>query len=238
MIRAEKFNAEEWAELFRKAGAKFAGPVTEHADGFSTWDSKVNPWTAARMGPRRDVVGEMSRAIRNEGMKFIATLHHQWLWGWYPTMDKSVDASNSKYAGLYGPPTPGSPYDYGKPWSTLALPIRSIRTSQWFAIIAEHTRRAGVVGYLEITPIDRLIRLGEAGRLEICRRLGWNAVPSNSFTERGSTQPVLLEGNGQGHGIGFCQQGAGSMAAAGADFRKILDHYYPNAALISVHPQY
>ena len=114
MFRAEKFNAEEWAELLRKAGAKFAGPVTEHADGFSMWDSKVNKWNAASMGPCRDIVGEMSRAIRNEGMRFIATLHHQWLWGWYPTMDKSVDASDPRYAGLYGPPAPGSPFDYGK----------------------------------------------------------------------------------------------------------------------------
>ena len=115
MFHAEKFNPEKWAELFRKAGAKFAGPVAEHADGFSMWDSKVNPWNAARMGPGRDVVGEMSKAIRNEGMKFIATLHHQWLWGWYPTMERSVDASDPKYAGLYGPLAPGSPFDYGKP---------------------------------------------------------------------------------------------------------------------------
>jgi alpha-L-fucosidase len=116
MFCAEKFNPEEWAELLRKAGAKFAGPVTEHADGFSMWDSKVNKWNAAAMGPCRDVVGEMSKAVRNEGMRFISTFHHQWLWGWYPTIDKSVDASNPKYAGLYGPPAPESPFmDYGKP---------------------------------------------------------------------------------------------------------------------------
>ena len=127
MFRAEKFNPEEWAELFRKAGAKFAGPVAEHADGFSMWDSKVNPWNAARMGPRRDVVGELRRAIRNEGMRFIATLHHQWLWGWYPTMDRSLDASDPIYAGLYGPPAPGSPFDYGKPWSTLPPPTQEFQ---------------------------------------------------------------------------------------------------------------
>lgn len=136
MFHAEKFNPEEWAELLRKAGARFAGPVTEHADGFSMWDSKVNPWNAARMGPRRDVVGEMSRAIRNEGMKFIATLHHQWLWGWYPTMDKSVDASDPKYAGLYGPPAPGSPFDFGKSWSTLAPPTQEFQDT-WAAKVRE-----------------------------------------------------------------------------------------------------
>jgi alpha-L-fucosidase len=116
MFRAEKFNSDEWADLLRKAGAKFAGPVSEHADGFSMWDSKVNRWNAAAMGPCRDVVGEMSRALRNQGLRFISTFHHQWLWGWYPTIDKSVDASNPQYSGLYGPPAPQSPFmNYDKP---------------------------------------------------------------------------------------------------------------------------
>jgi len=118
MFHAEKFNPREWAELLRKAGAKFAGPVTEHADGFSMWDSKLTDWTAARMGPRRDVVGEMARAVRSEGMKFVATFHHQWLWGWYPTEDQTVDCSNPANAGLYGPPAHPSPFDYSKPTFT------------------------------------------------------------------------------------------------------------------------
>jgi alpha-L-fucosidase len=136
MFHAEKFNADEWAQLFRRAGAKFAGPVAEHADGFSMWNSTVNPWNAVRMGPRRDVVGELGRAIRNAGMKFIATLHHQWLWGWYPTSDKAVDCSNPKYAGLYGPPAPGSPFDYSKSWSTLAPPTQAFQ-DRWEAKVRE-----------------------------------------------------------------------------------------------------
>jgi alpha-L-fucosidase len=64
------------------------------------------------MGPKRDVVGEMSKAIRGEGLTFITTFHHQWLWGWYPTMDSSLDTADPKYRGLYGPPAPGSPFDY------------------------------------------------------------------------------------------------------------------------------
>ena len=115
MFHAEKFDSMQWAELFRRSGAKYAGPVAEHCDGFSMWDSKVNKWNAALMGPRRDVLGELSRSIRNEGLKFITSFHHQWLWGWYPTMDKSVDCSDPKYAGLYGPPAPGSPFTYKKP---------------------------------------------------------------------------------------------------------------------------
>jgi len=103
MFKAEKFNAAEWADLFQKAGAKFAGPVSEHADGFAMWDSDLTEWDAKDMGPKRDVMGELSKEIRKRDMKFIATYHRQWLFGWYPTWDKTTDASDPKYAGLYGP---------------------------------------------------------------------------------------------------------------------------------------
>ena len=46
MFTAEYFDADEWAEVFDSAGAKFAGPVAEHHDGFTMWDSKVNKWNA------------------------------------------------------------------------------------------------------------------------------------------------------------------------------------------------
>jgi alpha-L-fucosidase len=107
MFTAEKFNADEWAELFKKAGAKFAGPVSEHADGFAMWDSKITKWNAAQMGPKRDVVGELAQAIRKQDMKFIATFHHQWKFAWYSTWDENTDASNPEYEDLYGPKVPG-----------------------------------------------------------------------------------------------------------------------------------
>jgi len=72
----------------------------------------------------------------------------------------------------------------------------------------------------------------ESARLNIDRRLGWSAVPSNDFvmkTERGQT---VVDGTGQGHGIGLCQSGAKAMAEEGADFRQILSHYYPNTTLV------
>lgn len=76
MFTADKFDAEEWAELFHKAGARFAGPVAEHHDGFAMWDSDVTAWNAADMGPRRDVSGELEKAIRARGMKFMGSFHH------------------------------------------------------------------------------------------------------------------------------------------------------------------
>jgi hypothetical protein len=77
-----------------------------------------------------------------------------------------------------------------------------------------------------------LLAKGEPGRLAVDRRLGWNAVPSNNFTSREEDGQVILEGAGQGHGIGLCQRGAKGMAAKGSGFRQILDHYFPNAALM------
>jgi len=76
MFKAENFNADEWAQLFAKAGARFAGPVAEHHDGFSMWDSEVTPWNARDKGPRRDITGELEKAIKGKGMKFITTFHH------------------------------------------------------------------------------------------------------------------------------------------------------------------
>jgi peptidoglycan hydrolase-like amidase len=77
----------------------------------------------------------------------------------------------------------------------------------------------------------------ESARLNIDRRLGWNAVPSNDFivkTERGQ---AVVGGTGQGHGIGLCQSGAKAMAEEGADFRQILSHYYPNTEIVNSRTQ-
>jgi peptidoglycan hydrolase-like amidase len=90
----------------------------------------------------------------------------------------------------------------------------------------------------EVSPADAalLFQRGEAGRLAIGRRLGWNAVPSNNFTAVEQNAMVSLHGVGQGHGIGLCQRGARDMAEHGADFRQILDHYFPNTKLQDLSP--
>ena len=103
MFTGEKFKADEWADLFQKAGARFAGPVAEHHDGFSMWDTKYSEWNAAKMGPRRDVVGELSKAIKQRGMKFVTAFHHAENWFYFPTWDKRYDCSDPRYSGLYGP---------------------------------------------------------------------------------------------------------------------------------------
>lgn len=95
-----KFDPEEWAQLFADAGAKFAGPVAEHHDGFSMWASKVNPWNAKDMGPKLDLVGLLTDAIRKKNMRVILSMHHAYnITGYYEHVPKTDDP---KLRMLYG----------------------------------------------------------------------------------------------------------------------------------------
>ena len=76
LFKAEHFDASEWAKLFKQAGAKFAGPVAEHHDGFSIWASKLTTWNVMDKGPKKDIMKELKTAIDNQGMKFITSFHH------------------------------------------------------------------------------------------------------------------------------------------------------------------
>ena len=105
VFTAEKFDAETWADVFAKAGAKFAGPVAVHHDNFAMWDSKVTPWNSLNMGPKRDVTGELAEAIRARGMRFIATFHHSWAWGYYAAAS-NYDGADPKTWQIYGEPRP------------------------------------------------------------------------------------------------------------------------------------
>lgn len=106
-FRAENFDAHEWAALFREAGARYVIPTAEHHDGFAMYDTKYSKWNAKKMGPRRDVIGELAEAVRSEGMKFGVSNHRIENWDFmYPLKSHpdSTDLFLPKYAGLYGPP--------------------------------------------------------------------------------------------------------------------------------------
>lgn len=106
MFKGEKFDANEWADVIARSGAKYAGPVTEHADNFSMWDSKVNPVNSVNYGPHRDVTGECAQAFRKRGLKIISTFHHQWLWGWFMSSDPDADVYDPKNEIYYGKALP------------------------------------------------------------------------------------------------------------------------------------
>jgi alpha-L-fucosidase len=72
---AELFDADKWAEIFQKAGAKYVVMVTKHHDGFALWPSREanaswgRPWNSVDIGPKRDLVGELSAAVRRRELE-------------------------------------------------------------------------------------------------------------------------------------------------------------------------
>ncbi len=103
-LTADKYDAGHWAEVFRKAGAKYVVPVAEHHDGFPMYDCSFTEWCAAKMGPKRDIVGELARAVRAEGLHFGASSHRAEHWWFYDQgMKFDSDVKDSRFAGLYGP---------------------------------------------------------------------------------------------------------------------------------------
>jgi alpha-L-fucosidase len=104
LFRAEKYDPKAWAELFRKAGAKFVVPVAEHHDGFPMYDSALTAWCAGKMGPKRDLIGDLAAAVRHEGLVFGLSTHRAEHW-WFMNGGKKFDSDvrDPKYADFYGP---------------------------------------------------------------------------------------------------------------------------------------
>jgi len=69
-FKAELFNPDEWAKLFEQSGAKYIVLTSKHHDGFTLWPSKEAnktwgfPWNAADIGPKRDLLGDLFKAVR------------------------------------------------------------------------------------------------------------------------------------------------------------------------------
>ncbi len=75
MFTQEKFDPTAWAELFKNSGAKFVIPTAQHHDNFALWDSAATPFNAKQMGPKRDLIGDLSKAVRQQGLKFGVSNH-------------------------------------------------------------------------------------------------------------------------------------------------------------------
>lgn len=119
MFRAERFDAEAWAQLFREAGARYVVPVAEHHDGFAMYDSAITTWTAANLGPKRDVIGALAAAVRKQGLVFGLSSHraeHWWFFDGGMTFDS--DVRDPRFAGLYGPAQPASPLNDTPEWDS------------------------------------------------------------------------------------------------------------------------
>jgi alpha-L-fucosidase len=101
MFKAEKFDAKEWAELFKNSGARYVVPVAEHHDGFAMYKSAHTRWNSADMGPGRDVLGELAVEVKKRGMKFGASSHFALNWQYYKKDSANWDTNDQRYSDLY-----------------------------------------------------------------------------------------------------------------------------------------
>ena len=113
-FKAEKWDPEAWAKLFKDVGAKYVVMTAEHHDGWANWDSELTPWNAMDMGPKRDLVGDLGKALKKEGLKYAPSYHrerHQSFFGKKlykvkvtPQDDIQEEIKNNpEAASLYGP---------------------------------------------------------------------------------------------------------------------------------------
>jgi alpha-L-fucosidase len=83
MFHGESFDPDAWAELFRRSGAKYVIPVSEHHDGFQMYRSELSHYNSYEMGPHRDVAGEMKKALESRGLIYGASSHRIEHWFYF-----------------------------------------------------------------------------------------------------------------------------------------------------------
>ncbi|OQR66410.1 plasma alpha-L-fucosidase-like [Tropilaelaps mercedesae] len=97
---AEFFDADEWAQLFKASGARYVVLTAKHHEGFTLWPSSTSfNWNALDVGPRRDIVGELEKAIRATGSVHFGLYHS--LFEWFNRewkQDKSNGFKTATYA--------------------------------------------------------------------------------------------------------------------------------------------
>jgi len=74
-FRAELFDPDHWADVFARSGARYVVLTSKHHEGFALWPSKEasaiwgRPWNALEIGPKRDVLGDLTDAVRRKGLR-------------------------------------------------------------------------------------------------------------------------------------------------------------------------
>lgn len=120
MFTAAKWDPKAWAEVFKKSGAAWVQLSAQHHDRFALWDSALTKWDAKDMGPKRDLVGDLAKEVRAQGMKFGVSNHIMYGSSFAycspngttpgkvgPKTPASVaDLYDPAYADFYGPPEP------------------------------------------------------------------------------------------------------------------------------------
>ncbi len=138
-FKAEHFDPDAWALLFKNAGAKYVIPVFEHHDGFAMYDSSLSDWTVVKMGPHRDVYAELSKSLHAQHIYMGASFHraeHNWFYS--EGRKFASDVNDPRFASLYGPAHPrivesGADHELIEDWTYLSPEFRD----DWLARASE-----------------------------------------------------------------------------------------------------
>jgi alpha-L-fucosidase len=101
------------------------------------YDSGLSDWTAAKMGPHRDVIGELGKAVRAQGLHFGVSSHrveHDFFMGVGRVIQS--DVNDPQYAAFYGPAQTGV-IKWGTPVGNDFTYVSSAWTNDWLARSAE-----------------------------------------------------------------------------------------------------
>ncbi len=75
MFKAEMFDPDQWADVFKRSGAKYVVLTSKHHEGYCLWNSAEadrdwgRPWNAVTGTPKRDLLGDLTNAVRDKGLK-------------------------------------------------------------------------------------------------------------------------------------------------------------------------
>ena len=97
---AAKWDPDAWAALFKKAGARYVLAPGEHHDGFSNWDSAINRFNAKNFGPKRDLDGDLIKALEKAGLKTGVSNHSSIHFNFIPALPGS-DQYDPQWAAFY-----------------------------------------------------------------------------------------------------------------------------------------
>lgn len=95
IFKAELFDPNEWADIFKASGAGYIVLVSKHHDGYCLWPSRYAPrWNTVETGPHRDIVGELKKAVEAKGLRFgLYYSLPEWghpLHDWYSSPNDSI----------------------------------------------------------------------------------------------------------------------------------------------------
>jgi len=103
LFTCSNWNPDAWADLFKKSGARFVIPTAQHHDNFAMWDSAATPFNAMQMGPKRDLIGELGKAVRKRGLKFGVSNHGIENFQFINPPPDLAEKMKAEHADLYDP---------------------------------------------------------------------------------------------------------------------------------------